>query len=152
MLMNTLWYCPEYPHPHSEPQLHSTSPGVPPRPARRSGPGHKKSLLFPWISLYTRPYMHPPRIEPLFCPVLLRPYDSAPLAFKARYSGGSFSSQSPRLRSLKWGSELSLLENFCDIVVTQFVGCPPGGMNFSISHVCLSFCLVGFLIFFQPCL
>ena len=34
----------------------------------------------------------------------------------------------PRLGSLMWGSELSLLwENLRDIIILQFVGCPPRG-------------------------
>ena len=52
-----------------------------------------------------------------------------PLAFQAKFSGGSSSRrQTPRLRSLTWGSELSLQwENFCGIIVFQFVGHPPDG-------------------------
>ena len=47
-------------------------------------------------------------------------------AFKARFSGcSSFCYQSPRLGSLMWGSGLSLLwENFCGVIIFQFVGCP----------------------------
>ena len=45
--------------------------------------------------------------------------------------GPSSHCQTSRLGSLIWGSELSLLwENFCDIIVLWFVGCPPRGMDF----------------------
>ena len=74
-----------------------------------------------------RPCVHPPRVESLFLPVLWSSYDQTLLAFKARCSGGSFSwCQTPKLGSLMWGSDLSLLwENLCDIIIFQFVGRPP---------------------------
>ena len=70
-----------------------------------------------------RPCVHPPRVEFLFSPVLWSSCNQAPLAFKTKCSGGSSSwCQTPRLGSLTWGSELSLLwENFCDIINFQFV-------------------------------
>ena len=73
-----------------------------------------ESLLCPWAQC----------VQGLVCtlqewsisPVLWYSCNQAPLVFKATWSGG-YSSLfwTPRLRSLAWGSELSLLwENFCD--------------------------------------
>ena len=85
-----------------------------------------KSLLLLWVLVCVRPWVHPPWVE-FFTPVLWSSCTQAPLAFKAKYSGGSSSwCQTRRLGSLIWGSEFSLLwENFCDIIVLQFVGHPP---------------------------
>ena len=73
-----------------------------------------ESLLCPWAQC----------VQGLVCtlqewsisPVLWYSCNQAPLVFKATWSGGSSSLfWTPRLRSLAWGSELSLLwENFCD--------------------------------------
>ena len=54
---------------------------------------------------------------PSFSPVLWSSSDQTPLAFKARFTGYSFSHcWSPRLRSLTPGSELSILwKTFCDV-------------------------------------
>ena len=63
----------------------------------------------------------------LFPPVLWSTYSQARLVFKAKCSGGSFSwFQTPRLGSLMWGSELSLLwDSLCDMIIFQFAGHPP---------------------------
>ena len=55
-------------------------------------------------------------------PVLWSSCDQAPLAFRVKCSGGSFSGcQTPRLGSLMGSLELSLLwENFCYIIILQF--------------------------------
>ena len=127
-------YSPELPHhhhqcpcPYSEPQLPPppASAGDPPILAGKSGPVYYEvTAFFPWVLVHTRPCVRPPRMEFLFPPVLWNPCDQNPLAFKARFSGGSSSHcQTPRLGSLTQGSELSLLwENFC----FQFLGHPPG--------------------------
>ena len=107
----------------SEPQPSPTSTGDAPIPAGRSGPGsHEAIAFFPWVLVHTG------TVELLFPPVIWGSWDQTPWAFKARFSGGSsFCCQAPRLGSLMWGSELSLLwENLCDIIIFQFVGCPPG--------------------------
>ena len=93
-----------------------------------------RSLLFP-----LDPSAHKtPRVEFLFPPVLWNSFDQTLLAFKARCSGGSsFQCQTPRLGSLTWGSELSLLwENLCDIIIFPFVGRPPGGYGIWFYHDC----------------
>ena len=116
--------------PHSEPQPLPASTGDPPVPGGRSGPGsHEVTAFFPWVLVHLKPCVCPPRVEFLFPAVLWNSCGQTPLAFKARFSGNSFSCfQTPRLGSLTCGSELSLLwENFCDIIIFQFVGCPPGG-------------------------
>ena len=71
----------------------------------------------------------PPRVESLFPPVLSKPCNQIPLAFKVWFSWNSSSRcQTPRLRSLMWGSEPSLQwVDFCGIIVLQFVGHPPSG-------------------------
>ena len=48
-----------------------------------------KSLLLPWVHM--RPCLCPPRVESLFPSVLWSSCNQVPLAFKAEYSGGSFS-------------------------------------------------------------
>ena len=71
----------------------------------------------------------------LLPPVLWCFCDDAPLTFKAKCSEGSSSwCQIPRLVSLMWASESSLLwENFCDTVF-QFVVHPPGGYVIWLYH------------------
>ena len=83
-----------------------------------------------------RPCVHPPRVEFLFSPVLWSSCHQAPLAFKAKCSGGSSSlCQIPRLGSQTWGSELSLLwENLCDTIIFQFVGHPPSRYGIWLYH------------------
>ena len=110
----------------------ATSTGDPPIPAVSLVPSLMRSLLFSWVLVHTRPDMHPPTVEFLFPSVLWNSCNQTPLAFKARFSGGSSSHwQTPSLWSLTWGSELSLLwENFCGIIIFQFVGHPPSVMGF----------------------
>ena len=76
-----------------------------------------------------KPCACPPRVESLFPPVLWSSCTQAPLAFKAKGSGGSSSQcQIPRLGSLMWDSKLSLLwGKLCDIIIFQFVGRLPSG-------------------------
>ena len=104
------------------------SAGDPPTLAGRSGPvSYGVTALFPWVLVRTRPCVCSPRVKFLFPSVLWNSCDQTLLAFKARFSGGSFSHcRNPKLGSLMWGSELSLLwENFCGIIISQFVGRPP---------------------------
>ena len=85
-----------------------------------------KSLILPWVLVHVRVRVYPPRVESLFPPVLWSSCNQATVAFKDKCSGGSSQCQTPRLGSLMWGSEVSLLwENFCDIIILQFVGHPP---------------------------
>ena len=51
---------PLCPHPHSEPQPPAASPGDPPRPAGRSGPGSCEV-----IALALRPCVQAPRVASL---------------------------------------------------------------------------------------
>ena len=118
------------PCPCGEPQLPPTSAGDPSILAGRSGPvSYGVTAFIPLVLLHTRVGVSPPRVESLSPPVLWKSCDQTQLAFKARFSGDSSSCcQTPRLGSLTWGSELSLLwDNFCGIIVFQFVGRPPGG-------------------------
>ena len=69
----------------------------------------------------------PPRVEPLFPPVLSKSCNQIPLAFKIWFSGNSSSCcWTPRLGSLTWGSEPShQWVDFCGISVVQSVSHPP---------------------------
>ena len=152
MLMNILKYlCLQFPFPtvsHSLPlpqleTLQNTQVSLIQAPMM--------SLILPWVLVSTRPCVHSPRVEFLFPPVLWRSCTQPLLVFKARCSRGpSPQCQTPRVGSLIWGSELSLLwENFCDTIVIQFMGCPPGELI--ILQVCPSFCLIGFLLYVFGC-
>ena len=87
-----------------------------------------KSLPFPWVPVCMKLCVHPPRVESPLPPVLWSACDQAPLVFKTKCSGGPSSPcQTPRLQSLMWGSELSVLwEKLCDIFILPFVVHPPG--------------------------
>ena len=87
----------------------------------------KIGCLFPWALVCSRPCMCPPRVKFLYSPVLWNSCNQTLMFFKARFSGGSSSCcQTLWLGRLRWGSELSLpWQNFCGIIVFQFVGCPP---------------------------
>ena len=61
---------------------------------------------FLWALVYTRFCLCPPRLEPLFPPVLWKSYNQILLAVKARFPGGSQPlCWIPRLGGLMWGSE-----------------------------------------------
>ena len=71
----------------------------------------------------------------LFPPVLWNSWAQTPLTTRARSFGGSSShwqtapcpQATPSIGSLMWGSELLILwENFCVIIIFQFVGCSHG--------------------------
>ena len=91
MRAHTNEYSPVHPLPVSlfpqESQQTPTSPGDPPRPSLAWEP--MKSLLFPWVPVYMRTYVDPPVPEFLFLPIPWNSCNQAPLAFKARCSGGS---------------------------------------------------------------
>ena len=129
MLMSTPQnYCCQCFCLHSEPQPHHTSARDPPILAGRSGPvSYEVTAFFSWVLVCTRPCVCPPRVEFLFLPVLWNSCDHTLLAFKARFSGGSSSNcQTHRLGILTWDSGLSRLwQNFCGVIIFQFVGCPP---------------------------
>ena len=124
---HTNWYFSELLLPVSlspqwAPATPPTSAGYPSILAGRSGPVSSGVTAFiPWVLVHLRLCVHPSRVDSLFPPVC---GSQTPLAFKARFSGDSSSlCQTPRLGSLRWGSELSLLwDNFCGIIVFHFVG------------------------------
>ena len=86
------------------------------------------TVLFPLVLVHTKFCVCPPRVESLFPPYLWKSCNQILLAFKVRFPGDSLSCyQTSRLGSLTWGSEPSQQwENFCGIIVLQFVGHPPG--------------------------
>ena len=126
--MNSLWgLCQQCPCPDSQPQLPPASLGDPPKPAGRSGPGSYGVTALPWVPMQAKPCVRPPRVETV-SPSPVELLHSSPTGLQSQVLWGSSSPcQTPRLGSLVWGSELSLLwENLCDIIIFQFVGRPPG--------------------------
>ena len=131
--------CCHYCCPCSEPQPPLASAGDPPGLAGRSGPVSDEITLFLLVLVHTRPCVHPPRIEFLFPSILWNSCNPTPLTLKARFSGSSSSHcQIPRLRSLMWGSGLSLFwDNFCGIITFQFIGHLPGRYGICFYHSCI---------------
>ena len=82
----------------------------PSKPAGRSGSvSYGVTAPFPWVLMCTLLCLCPPRVESLFPSVLLKSCSQIPLASNVWFSGNSSSHcQTPRLRSLMWGSEPSL--------------------------------------------
>ena len=116
--------------PLSEPRAIPTTAGDPPTLAGRSGlASYVVTAFFSWVLVHTRLLCVPPYPQewslcfPQSCgtPAIL-------LSFKVRLSGDLSSCyQTPRLGSLMQDSEPSLQwENFCGIIVFQFVGHLPG--------------------------
>ena len=73
---------------------------------------------------------HPLQEWSLFPPGLWKSCNQILLAFKVRFPGDPESlCWTPRLGSLTWGAQKpsQQWENFCGLVVLQFVCCPPGG-------------------------
>ena len=108
------------------------SPGDSPRTTGRSGPGSCHLIAFALATSVYEILCAPFKSEVSISPTPVGFPKLAPLAFKAKCSGVSFSQcRTPRLGSLMWGSELSLLwENLCNITILQFVGCLPRDMGF----------------------
>ena len=118
------------PCPCGEPQPPLASAGDRPTPAGRSGSvSYGVTAPSPWVLMHTLLCVCPPRVESLFPPVLSKSCIQILLAFKVWFSGNSFSHcWTPRLGSLRWGSEPSLQwVDFCGIIVLQFVSHPPSG-------------------------
>ena len=129
-------YHRQCPCSHSEPQLPRISTRDPPLLAGNSGSVSYEVIVFspeswcaqdPVCTLQQWSFCFPPAFG---IPVI------KPLAFKARPSGrSSFHCLTPRLGSHTWGSKLSLLwENFCGIIIFQFVGCQPSTYGICFYH------------------
>ena len=126
--------------PCSEPQLPPTSAGDPPILAGRSGP------LFLGITAFLPPgswcawdfVCALQEWSFCFSQSCGSPAMKPCWAFKGLISGDSSSCcRAPRLGSLTWGSELSLLwDNFRGIIVFQFEGHPPGEYGIWFYHDC----------------
>ena len=111
-----------------EPQLPLPFPGEPARPAGRSGPG------FCGVTGLSRfSGAHGILCVPFKSTVSVCPSTRGLLTFRGKCSGSSYSQfQTPRLRRVTWGSELSFLwGNHCNVIVFQ-----PGGT--SGKKICLS--------------
>ena len=103
-------FCCQCPCPHGESQPPPASAGDPPTLAGRSGSvSYGVTAPSPWVPMRTLLCVCPPRVESLFPPVLSKSCNQIPLAFKVWFSRNSSSCcWTPRLGSLKWGSEPSL--------------------------------------------
>ena len=85
-------------------------PGGTPRPAVRFDPDSYGEFALPWDPVHIKICVHLLRMGSPFLPVPWTACAHAPLTFKARCSGGSFSQcQIPMCGGLTWSSELSLL-------------------------------------------
>ena len=88
MPMSIPWgICHQWPCPTSEPQPSPASPGDPPRPTGRSGPGSYGVTALPWVPVHMKPCVCPLRVESLFPSVLWSSCTQAPLASKVKCSG-----------------------------------------------------------------
>ena len=118
-----LGLCDQCPSSHSEPQLIPGSPGDPPGPTGRYGPGDYAVTALLWVPVCMKPCVRPPRVESLFFLVLWSFCTQVPLVFNNRSSGRS--SSLCQTGSLMWGSELSLpWENVCNIIILPICGLP----------------------------
>lgn len=114
--------------PHSQLQLTTSTPGDPSRPIGMSRPGSYAVTVFFCVLVCIEIEVFPPRVESLFLPVLWSSCTQAPLAFKFKYSGVSFSlCQTLQLWGiLIQGSELSRIsKNLCDKY--NYLCCPTSG-------------------------
>ena len=75
----------------SELQPTRASPGDLPRPLGRSSPGSFGDTALCWVPVHMRPCVRPLGMESLYPSTLLGSHTQAPLAFKAKCSGGSSS-------------------------------------------------------------
>ena len=144
--MNTPQHpCHQCPCPHSELQVPLASPGDPPRPAGRSGPGSYEVTPFPTGSQGTWDLCALWEWH-LFPPVLWQSCDQALLAFKAKCSGVSSPwCQTPRLRSLTWAWNSLLGEPLwsCYFPVSGssiHVVIHPSGYRVWLHYECIPFC------------
>ena len=129
-------------HPNRELKLTPTSPGNTPTPTVRSGPGFYGVTALPWVPVHMKPCVHPPSVECPFPPVLWGSCTQTLPPFRAKCPGGScFQSQTSRLGSLTWSSELSLLwEKLCNIIIFQSVDNQTGEYGILLYHEKYPFC------------
>ena len=94
-----------------------------------------KLVLLPWVLVCVRFCVHPLRVNSI-SPIPVRLLNLSPAGLQNQMSRGLCSwCRTPGLGSLTWGSELSLLwENLCNIIILQFVGCPPRGYGTWLYH------------------
>lgn len=117
--------------PQRELQLPSASPGDPPRPEGRFGPGSYEVTA----------------VHEILCVLLKSRFSDFPdlmELLKSSHTGlqsqilwdSSSWCHTSRLGSLSWGSELSLLlHNFCDIIILQFVSYPWWGIGRILDYI-----------------
>ena len=109
-----------------------------------------KLLLLPLVLVCVRFCVHPLRVKSI-SPIPVRLLNLSPAGLQNQMSRGLCSwCRTPGLGSLTWGSELSLLwENLCNIIILQFVGCPPRGMG--LDYITSLHILLWFLLYIFSC-
>ena len=124
--------------------------GDPPSLAGKSGAvSSGVTLFFPWVPMCMRLCVCPPAVECLFPSALWKSWGQTPLPSEPE-SLGPLQLPEPQLGNLLWDSEFSLLwENFCGIIVFQFMGCPPSlyGICFYYDWAPLPSCCSFFFVF-----
>ena len=118
--------CCQCPRPCGEPLLTHASTGDPPTLTRSFGSVfYGVTAPFLWVFVHTRFCLCPSRLESHF------PQSCRSPIIKSHRTSRSDSLEipsplsDPQARSLMWGSETSQQwENFCGIIVLQFVGSP----------------------------
>lgn len=113
---------------------HSCLPRRPSRPAGGSGPDPSGVAALACVPVHVKPCVCSPRVESLFPRFL---WTQAPLTIKAKCSGDSSSQclntlppPPPRLCTLMWGSELSLLGKNLRVIIIFHLGVWGLGMGF----------------------
>ena len=88
-------------------------------------------LLLPWILACVRVCVPPSGVESLFPTAFWDSRKEVLLAFKAKRCGGLFF----RCWWAHRGAQNSVLwENLCNVIILQFVGCPPRGYGTRLHH------------------
>ena len=114
----------------------------------------KKSLTLLCVPVCMRPCVFPPRVKFSFPPSPMELLNRSLVGLQSQMLGGFFLwCQIPGLRSLMWGLKLSLLwENFCNIIILQFVDCPTTGYGIWLHHKCAPLTLLlWFLLYVLRC-
>lgn len=115
--------------PYNEPQpTPMPNPRRPSSTHRYSGPGSYRVTALPWFPVHVRLCLHLPRVEFLYISVLWSSCTQALQCSKQNALGTPF----PDSRLLDWEPDLRFrtltpMENLCDTIIFQCVGCPSCG-------------------------
>ena len=132
--------CHQRPCLHSEPQLTPTSPGYPLRPAGRSNSGFYGVTALSWVPVHMKPCVSPPRVEsvsPISTELL---HLRAPALLHSKPN--ALGAPPPNARPLGWEPDVGLKTHSCgkiylfsNMIIFQFVGCPPDGYGIWLYHI-----------------